>query len=599
MNPREFRYDPRRHDITMLASGKQGVIGVIREREIPDGQKKRKNANANQPNKKNLPVVFKLSNMYGFIGTHESQIFEALEPLHAYCPLFTRGYGLREDLPVNSNVESDNPLAEASIAADVVFFEFIDNSHKLVQYAKRPPSEIPDNVIASQVLLVLAGIRLAHSSCKFTHYDLHTDNILVQPCSPKDVYLFRDTRMETPVSYLVPTYGHLPRIIDYGFSYAETLTHITSPLGFMNNGFTSYRPDAFADFRILLLSTLDDCIRDRPGSKLTSNLYNFVHKVYGRQNVEWESGWFLDKFKSTSEFLQYMFQGITKKSATFDEVDVYIYDMFQALIPLSEFTDLYPDKPKSFLVSEMKTALKTFLGEFHKLEADFHNNAQTGLYLVRCILLAASSVREEYYSKDETDESAATRNFKNQLFDSLRPIKKFYTPNINHKKLLVSTFVITEIVQSILYRETQYREKYINAQNGTIGLSASELFFVTYAHLIPPEFQIEAGMRVIYMDEENKCMKQAVITPDLETEVKQLSERGQQAERVRQYVLSTSIPTEYVHVHPPTPNQDPLEQWSDTDSDASAATEDFEWRDADVDVDVELRPRTIESYLDL
>ncbi len=98
---------------------------------------------------------------------------------------------------------------------NILLLEYVNNVslYHISKYGDR-------NLIYSQVMCVLAAIKAAQKWCKLTHYDLHSDNVLVRQCEPEAifVYLFDDHDL------VVPTFGWYPVIIDMGSSYVDSVS---------------------------------------------------------------------------------------------------------------------------------------------------------------------------------------------------------------------------------------------------------------------------------------------------------------------------------------------------------------------------------------
>lgn len=103
---------------------------------------------------------------------------------------------------------------------NILLFEKIHNFpfHRLLK-----KFNYDNNIISSQLLQILLGLQIAQNECKFTHYDLHTSNILEQHCELDSVFLYNIKGEK----YMVPTYGYYPKIIDLGSSYSENVTNHT------------------------------------------------------------------------------------------------------------------------------------------------------------------------------------------------------------------------------------------------------------------------------------------------------------------------------------------------------------------------------------
>jgi serine/threonine protein kinase len=194
------------------------------------------------------------------LATHEYKIMNSLKIVNHITPFFTSVYEL-VNLPINQNYEeAENPFelnTKYKYTVDVCISEYVDNARKLTTFI-RHSKQVCDNIIISLVKQILIGLMIAHNNCDFSHYDIHSENVFVQKCSYNDVFVWYDKTTSTP--YVIPSLGYIPRIIDYGFSYADGVknSYIMSPLEFMREGYFSVHSDKFVDFKILLVSIWEE-----------------------------------------------------------------------------------------------------------------------------------------------------------------------------------------------------------------------------------------------------------------------------------------------------------------------------------------------------
>ena len=176
--------------------GKQGLTGIIKYQ----GKK----------------VVYKTSRYLNYTTKHEYYVMKSLKNVNKYCPHFCNAIELAE-LDISPNFRDlDNPFEVShhkySIKKDFLLMELIRGKN-LYSLIKRP--RIDDRIIFSALNHTLCAIQMAQNSVNFTHYDLHSSNIIMVPCEEDSVSLFIT---EDNITH-VPTYGTIPKIIDFGFSY--------------------------------------------------------------------------------------------------------------------------------------------------------------------------------------------------------------------------------------------------------------------------------------------------------------------------------------------------------------------------------------------
>jgi len=165
----------------------------------------------------------------------------------------------------------------------VILYEKINN-FPLHRYLKK--INYDNNLMASQILQLLLALQIAQNKFNFTHYDLHTTNVLQQRCEFNSVFLYNIDN----VKYLVPTYGYYPKIIDVGSSYCDEvsnhtmLTHANS----YDYGFQSQFFDPLNDIHHSLLS-LFYYIEDK--KSCFDSLCNKLKHIFFRLPVLRKSGW--------------------------------------------------------------------------------------------------------------------------------------------------------------------------------------------------------------------------------------------------------------------------------------------------------------------
>ena len=201
----------------------------------------------------------------------------------------------------NSDNESDDPRykeefekeiersknlfheAKDALPRTVILYEKINN-FPLHRYFKKISYD--NNLLSSQLLQILLALQIAQNKFNFTHYDLHTTNVLQQHCEFDAIFLYNINNNK----YLIPTYGYYPKIIDVGSSFCDEiknhtmLTHANS----YDYGFQSQFYDPLNDIHHSLLSLFyyvenkKDCF---------DSLSNKIKHIFYRLPVLRKSGW--------------------------------------------------------------------------------------------------------------------------------------------------------------------------------------------------------------------------------------------------------------------------------------------------------------------
>lgn len=507
-----FKYNPQHHVITKMKGGKQGLVGMILDKS-----------------NKNIKI-YKFSSNLNMLATHEYNIMSSLKTINHITPYFTSCYEL-VNIPVNQNFkEDDNPFelkTKYKYLVDVCISEYVENARKLTSFI-RHSKQVCDNIIVSIIKQILISLLMAHNSCNFTHYDIHSENIFIQKCSYNDVFVWYDKTNSTP--YVIPSLGYLPRIIDYGFSYSDGVkgTNITSPLDFMREGYFSIHPDKFVDFKIFLISILEDLYNYRSKGYLFTYLRRIVKKIYKDTDVDWESGWFVDKKSSASKFLyEHMVNNekclqLINSSPTIEEHFYSILEYFQLLIDTPLNTDPLPDKSMSQLFEEFVFGFKEFYKHFIKLEHlfednnkkenEYETNPDMGLYIIRQSIQFIIQTREEYLNEATT--KSAVRKFQNLLFESICSNKKLHFPKINYEKYIASIYIMVNVFHSLLYREYKYRCQFVENQYATLPVDSSNDILYIINHYLDVPYHYTTDTRLIVMDEFKKVSSAFNLTQD-------------------------------------------------------------------------------------
>jgi hypothetical protein len=267
-------------------NGVQGVVGLFEFRS----------------NKFSSDIVFKISKRLDFTIRRESEIFQEINKLRPYCPHFCYSFGwltvpvvaypsMKELVKFRQYFEPTkklypemishrkiDPFVNCSIN-DILYkidIMFVEDLQGCPTFAKQMPM-MKKNQNLSIIKQVLCAINTAQR-IGFTHYDLHSENILLKMCDPRivNVYIFGDK------IYPVPTYGFCPMIIDFGVSYTQACKKLYGSLQHTNYGFFYPTSDIFADIQRFLISVGNDLILCGDEYR---NFYNWVKRLFETVNM--------------------------------------------------------------------------------------------------------------------------------------------------------------------------------------------------------------------------------------------------------------------------------------------------------------------------
>ncbi len=407
--------------------GKQGLVGLLKFKKSP----KRK-------------VVFKISQYINYLSKHEHTVIQALEKID-YCPNFEKGYGViscKVDATVRKSGNPFDITSKYPIQKDVLLLEYIKQSKKMSYFMKS--EKIEDKVLYSSIKQTLCAIKLAQDRVKFTHYDLHSNNVMMKKCDENTfvLYTFSDGN-----SFLFPTYGYYPVIIDYGFSYANSLDGgpLWPSMGHTSVGFTSNQFDPVCDPKLFMITVADEMhsLRKSDDSKafktITRNLFSCL-------NVEWDSGWDKGYENSASDYVNRILEDESEKSELFKNWDHYCIDILQTLIIL-------PLEEQRF--DNMIDSFKLFLTEFVKIETEVSNPFYS-MYILKNIIDIAREVRYAYMKKETREKTVVF--FKKSIFEVMDTVTKFCTmKDVNFEKMLCGLLYFARTMEGVLYAVSKER----------------------------------------------------------------------------------------------------------------------------------------------
>ena len=442
----------------LLKKGKQGLVGFLINKSTRQ------------------KYVYKISQYLDFMIDQEYNVMNDVNSLRDYCPHFVKTYS-KFNLPLSSNFKraknpfENNPLYK-TIVTDMIVMENLEGCKKFFKYIK--------NNVASTIELVsivkqtLLATDIAHKKVKFTHYDLHSDNILIKECDPNIVFLY----VIDGKYHLVPTYGRYPVLIDFGFSYSKSAENrrMSCTLAHTKYGFVQCRPDSFTDPKLFLTSVSYEINRYKK-TDMSQIFRNIVKNLYKNARVELDCGWDnRQKTNISDDFLE-DFEKTFQKSDFFDEQAGYIVDLLQSLVVL----------PFTYRKSNEKTKdlLSLVINEFSKIEKlvndDFYN-----LFILKEIISSAVRNRDLYTSGYTRAE--AVSNFKNDTLDAVDRVAKFCNIKLNWERLLCTLLCLGKNIQNYCYDKLQRLIGDKERDYLTIPLNTLEIYEALESNL-PSDFE--------------------------------------------------------------------------------------------------------------
>ena len=404
--------------------GKQGLAGLCKINI--DGERK--------------TMVYKTSRYLNFTSLHEYYVMKSLQSITPFCPYFCEVHDIL-NVPISPNFrEQTNPFAtepnKYTIEGDVLIMDYIKGKN-LYSLVKR--KEIGDRIIFSAMRQTLAAIMIAQNEVNFTHYDLHSSNIILTPCEANSISLFISGEN---VIYS-PTYGAKPVVIDFGFSYSDALRKkpIMSSLAHTDIGFMSYVYDKYSDVKLFLISLAYESKLHREKSPHFKLFRKLVKKIFKPLKVDYTSGW--DKGYSEVSAIDRvndLISNIEPTSQVLGRYNHFALDLVQNMIKLPLRGKKIKDLGISFI------AIDSELAKLDKeIGSSFHN-----LYIFKKITEIAFKLRNLYENKAKRKK--VVKLFKRKIYSELDKISKYCMPSLNFERLLCGLLVYSDAVEGVLYR---------------------------------------------------------------------------------------------------------------------------------------------------
>lgn len=456
--------------------GKQGIVGLVRSKKDKD-----------------CLYVFKVTQGINYLINHEKATMEALKSLTDYCPHFCRLFGTVSAFVDPCNQKDDNPFdcdnSRYKIEKDVLLTEYLVKSKKFCRYIY---SDVSEDILYSTIKQVLLALAIAQKEKRFTHYDLHSNNVMMKKCSRNLVFLYV---LDEKSQFCVPTRGYYPVIIDYGFSYAGDMDsgYLWQSLNHTDIGFLSDRFDPIADPKLFLVTVSDEIRRARK-SKQSRKLRNIVKNNFSSLPIDWDSGWDNDSKDCATDLLLRKLEKYTKLSPLFREYEYYCIDLIQSLIILP-----LEDQKKD----NLELSFVTFLTEFIKLETQI-GNPFFCLCLLKAIVDSARQVHVDYL-KSQTREQAV-KTFRNDISSIMSSLVNYcQLKDIDFEKMLCGLLCSVKGIEGYFYRSIEKRALEKDRQYRKVPLTTPEELALTIDVCLPEKYTFSTDTRVVVIDNIKKC----------------------------------------------------------------------------------------------
>ena len=458
--------------------GKQGIAGILKV--------------------KHKKCVFKSSQYFNHIIKHENNIIKSLKDIRNCCPFFTLGYGVLShpadfDYKYKDNifnVERDRYIMNDSllmqyIDSDIDFTEYIEDEDEIFD-------EDREHIVYSIIKQVLCALSISQKLKNFCHYDLHSSNVLLTECD-KDLVILSINNKNNCIS--IPTFGMLPKIIDYGFSYTKDLEnhHFYATRAHTNVGFLTCTNDFISDLKLFLVTTSRD-INNKFKSKSSIIFRNIVKNLFKSLDIDWEAGWDNYTRSGASDLLISELEDISEKSKLFDKYDHVCIDIFQSLIKL-------PLKEKSY--DNLELSFSSFLQQFMYIESQIDSNL-INLYILRRIIDIARTLKKNYIQNPK-ETSIQFKSLLLNFIDSIIPY--FSSKDINFETMICSIYVFSDCIEGFLYDEVSDKIEEQNENYKKMPLKSPLQMFACIESNLPHNYRFNHKTQLLVLDVENNSRK--------------------------------------------------------------------------------------------
>ena len=314
---------------------------------------------------------------------------------------------------------------------------------------------------------------------------------MVKKCNKDLVFLYK---IDNENQFCVPTLGHYPIIIDYGFSFIEDMNDnpLWASLAHTDVGFMSDRFDWVADPKLFLVTVAGE-IKEKRRTKKSRILKQTVKKIFKPLTIDWESGWDDVEEQGAADYVLEMLESYNSNSRLFEDYDYYCIDIIQSLIILPLEEQKYDDIGNTY---------KIFLNEWIKIENEISNHFYN-LYILRELVNIARNIRPDYLNLKTRKESIC--DFTRGVYAAIDKVTKFCVPkNVHFEKMLCSLLMLAKNIEGVLYEIISSQMKDKQKEYDKMPVDNIEQIYGKIASEIEDEYVYNKNTKVMIIDNVNK-----------------------------------------------------------------------------------------------
>jgi len=458
--------------------GKHGIVGIMNFKNLEDKK-----------------CIFKLSQEINYMVRHEFTVMRSLKDIASYCPHFCKVFGVVTAKVEPEYIEGSDPFnikSKYPIEKELLLCEYIESEYKLYDMIRSRRTD--DSTVFSSIKQILMAIIIAQNKKKFTHYDLHSLNIMIKNCSQDVVFLYV---INDEKYYVVPSYGKYSVIIDYGFSYVEDMEDnpLWLSLEHTECGFISDRFDPLSDAKLFLISVSREMERKRSNTTV-KKFRKLIKVLFNPLKVDWDCGWDNVQDKGAAEYIEDFIES-NRDSKLFKHYKNECFELIQSLIILPLEEQPYEDI--------MKTSYKTWIREWEKIEKTIYK-PEMQLYVLKGVVDVARNVRSEYMDEETRDKSV--NYFKRGIFDTLKKVGKFCNPkNINFERMLCSLLALAGGIEGLLHSIITERMEEKNEEYSEMRIKTVDEMYQVIDEVAPSTYTYNDKTKIYVVDCVNSSNK--------------------------------------------------------------------------------------------
>lgn len=464
-------YEWLEYESTFNGNSTQSITGLLR---IKDTEHK---------------CVFKLSKSINNIISHEYLVSQDVNTLDKYSRNFCRSIGIIE-CNIDITNKSKNPFyieddkKKCTIKKLVILYEYVNG--KSLSHMIRSIS-INDAVIVSIMKQVILSLCIAQREYDFTHYDLHTDNIIILTCDPNEsfLYVINETNQ-----FIIPSHGYYPVIIDYGYSYTKNLNNLPfwNTCKFSDVGICPNQPNFLHDIKRFLISVSRLFIKYKhtPNSMIVKRIISNL--FYDIDDLNYKTG--LVSYNNHEPMLGHVSELNCDKSIMFRNYMVYCLDILQSLIIL-------PFEKQN--TKDMDISFEIFINEWIKIENQL-NSIKLKLYILSNIVNRAIMSRGDYYNTN-TRKNAVTE-FRRNIYTDINEVLSFCKlDKINFEKMLCSLYVFSQSLEGILFDISNKCDEYNQKLTNLVEIKTTENVFCVFDVNLHDDYIYNKHSKVVILED--------------------------------------------------------------------------------------------------